>query len=81
MLLGGAARTHHGRRSRATTRSTPTLRDAVFQGSKVQLHFAGADGDQLLVETADLADGLPAPGTAMQLGWAVADTLIYPRAA
>ena len=54
------------------------LRDAVFQGSKVQLHFAGADGDNLLVETADLADGLPAPGTTMQLGWSKADTLIYP---
>ena len=54
------------------------LRDAVFQGSKVQLHFAGAEGDSLLVETADLADGLPAPGTAMQLGWSRADTLIYP---
>ncbi len=54
------------------------LRDAVFQGSKVQLHFAGAQGDHLLVETADLAGGLPAPGTAMQLGWSRADTLIYP---
>ncbi len=31
------------------------------------------------VETADLSDGLPAPGTEMRLGWAVADTLIYPR--
>src|SRR3984893_8039095 len=54
------------------------LRDAVFQGSKVQLHFAGAEGDHLLVETADLPGGLPAPGTAMQLGWSRADTLIYP---
>ena len=54
------------------------LRDAVFQGSKVQLHFAGADGDSLLVETADLPGGLPTPGTAMQLGWSRADTLIYP---
>jgi putative spermidine/putrescine transport system ATP-binding protein len=54
------------------------LRDAVFQGSKVQLHFAGAEGDQLLVETADLPGGLPAPGTPMQLAWSRADTLIYP---
>ncbi len=55
-----------------------TLRDAVFQGSKVQLHFAATEGDHLLVETADLASGVPAPGTAMQLGWAAADTLVYP---
>ncbi|WP_425064728.1 ABC transporter ATP-binding protein [Reyranella sp.] len=54
------------------------LRDAVFQGSKVQLHFEAHDGDHLMVETADLSDGLPAPGTEMRLGWAVADTLIYP---
>jgi putative spermidine/putrescine transport system ATP-binding protein len=54
------------------------LRDAIFQGSKVQLHFAGADSDQLLVETADLPGGLPAAGTSMQLGWSRADTLIYP---
>ncbi len=55
-----------------------TLRDAVFQGSKVQLHFETRDADQLLVETADLPQGVPAPGTEMRLGWAVADTLIYP---
>jgi putative spermidine/putrescine transport system ATP-binding protein len=54
------------------------LRDAVFQGSKLQLHFEAADGDQLMAETADLPHGLPAPGSEMKLGWAVADTLIYP---
>jgi putative spermidine/putrescine transport system ATP-binding protein len=54
------------------------LRDAVFQGSKVQLHFEARDGDQLMVETADLAHGVPAPGTEMSLGWAISDTLIYP---
>ena len=54
------------------------LRDAVFQGSKVQLHFASADTDRLLVETADLQGGLPAPGTAMELAWSPSDTLIYP---
>ena len=54
------------------------LRDAVFQGSKIQLHFETQGSDQLMVETADLSDGLPPPGTEMRLGWAVADTLIYP---
>jgi putative spermidine/putrescine transport system ATP-binding protein len=59
---------------------TATLRDAVFQGSKVQLHFAANDGDRLLVETADLAAGVPAPGSELTLGWAQADTLVYPAA-
>jgi putative spermidine/putrescine transport system ATP-binding protein len=54
------------------------LSDAVFQGSKVQLHFASNDRDRLLVETADLPGGLPAPGTALQLSWSRGDTLIYP---
>ena len=57
---------------------TARLRDAVFQGAKVQLHFETTGGDQLMAETADLPHGLPAPGSEMKLGWAVADTLIYP---
>ena len=57
---------------------TATLRDAVFQGSKIQLHFAARDGDRLLVETADLAGGVPPAGASLQLGWAQADTLVYP---
>jgi putative spermidine/putrescine transport system ATP-binding protein len=54
------------------------LRDAVFQGAKVQLHFETREGDQLMAETADLPHGLPSPGSEMKLGWAVADTLVYP---
>ena len=54
------------------------LRDAVFQGSKIQLHFETGNDDSLMVETVDLPSGVPAPGTEMKLGWAVADTLIYP---
>ncbi|MBV8391591.1 MAG: TOBE domain-containing protein, partial [Alphaproteobacteria bacterium] len=57
---------------------TARLRDAIFQGSKVQLHFEAHDGDRVMVESADLPHGVPAPGTEMKLGWAVADTLIYP---
>jgi len=53
------------------------LRDAVFQGSKVQLHFETRDGDRLMVETADLPGGVPLPGTEVKLGWAIADTLVY----
>ena len=54
------------------------LRDAVFQGSKVQLHFETQGGDQVMVEASELPRGLPSPGSEMKLGWAVADTLIYP---
>jgi putative spermidine/putrescine transport system ATP-binding protein len=57
---------------------TARLRDAVFQGAKVQLHFETNGGDQLMAETADLPQGVPAPGTEMKLGWAMADTLVYP---
>jgi putative spermidine/putrescine transport system ATP-binding protein len=57
---------------------TARLRDAVFQGAKIQLHFETNAGDQLMAETADLPQGIPAPGTEMKLGWAVSDTLIYP---
>jgi putative spermidine/putrescine transport system ATP-binding protein len=58
--------------------ATATLRDAVFQGSKIQLHFEAREGEQLMVETADLAGGVPAPGSRLTLGWSVADTLLYP---
>ena len=54
------------------------LRDVVFQGSKIQLHFEAHQGDHLMVESADLPNGVPTPGTEMKLGWAVADALIYP---
>jgi putative spermidine/putrescine transport system ATP-binding protein len=54
------------------------LRDAVFQGSKVQLYFEAPHGDRLMAETSDLPHGVPPPGTELKLGWAVADTLIYP---
>ncbi len=58
----------------AENSATATVRDAVFQGSKVQLHFDARPGDQLMVETADLAGGAPSSGTRLTLGWAVADT-------
>ena len=57
---------------------TAKLRDAVFQGSKVQLYFEAHDSDRLMVESADLPGGVPMPGTEMTLGWAIADTLVYP---
>ena len=53
------------------------LRDVVFQGSKVQLHFE-APGDALLL--AELPETPPgtAPGRVLNLSWRVEDTLLFP---
>jgi putative spermidine/putrescine transport system ATP-binding protein len=59
-------------------RIAPELLDIVFQGARVQAHFAGGDGQPILIETsARLPDGL-APGTQVPLSWAVEDTLLFP---
>ena len=43
---GGAARTHEGRCAGRLPGGTRALRDAVFQGSKVQLYFETPEGDR-----------------------------------
>jgi putative spermidine/putrescine transport system ATP-binding protein len=57
------------------------LSDVVFQGARVQLHFAapaGAPtGTRLLVEATEVPPGT-APGAELALGWSAADTLVYP---
>jgi putative spermidine/putrescine transport system ATP-binding protein len=57
---------------------TVRFRDLAFQGSKALLHFAGVDGDQIMVETADLALDTLQPGAETPLSWSVDDTLVYP---
>ncbi|MBV8753146.1 MAG: ABC transporter ATP-binding protein [Hyphomicrobiales bacterium] len=53
------------------------LRDIVFQGSKMQLHFDAGEGDQVIVEAAQLP-GLPlAPGAPVKLSFAPADALAF----
>jgi putative spermidine/putrescine transport system ATP-binding protein len=54
------------------------LTDIVFQGARVQLHFAAEDGLPLLVETAELPAGHLRHGAVLPLHWAVEDTLVYP---
>jgi putative spermidine/putrescine transport system ATP-binding protein len=54
------------------------LRDIVFQGSKVQLHFNAADGDQVVVETAQLPDMRIEPGAGIRLSFAAADAISFP---
>jgi putative spermidine/putrescine transport system ATP-binding protein len=59
------------------TLSTP-LRDVVFQGARVHLHFDAPTGGRVLVEAPFAPAGL-APGAELTLGWDLADTLIYPE--
>jgi putative spermidine/putrescine transport system ATP-binding protein len=54
------------------------LRDVVFQGARVHLHFEAPEGVRLLAETAEVPPGA-APGSDMTLAWSVVDTLVYPE--
>jgi putative spermidine/putrescine transport system ATP-binding protein len=54
------------------------LRDVVFQGSKIQLHFSAAEGDQVMVETAQLPALPLAPGTKVKMTFAAADAIAFP---
>ena len=54
------------------------LVDAAFKGARVELHLS-AGGAPLLVEAPALPDGA-APGAALTVSWASADTLVYPAA-
>ena len=53
------------------------LRDIVFQGSKVQLHFDAPAGALLLAELPETPPGA-APGRTLALSWRVEDTLVFP---
>ena len=69
--------------SRSTRRATialdaPACATRCSRAPRCSSISRRATGDQLMVETADLPHGVPAPGTEMTLGWAVADTLVYP---
>lgn len=58
--------------------ATLTVRDLVFLGSKILVHFESAEGDQALAEMAQLPPGGLRVGERVQARWAVADTLVYP---
>ena len=53
-----------------------TLKEIVFQGSRVHLHFAGAQEQALLVEASQLPGDLGVGSTAT-LSWPVEDTLVF----
>ncbi|WP_062227183.1 ABC transporter ATP-binding protein [Aureimonas frigidaquae] len=53
------------------------LADAIFQGSRAQLHFQSKGSDRMMVETLDVPAAI-APGHELDISFAVEDTLIYP---
>jgi putative spermidine/putrescine transport system ATP-binding protein len=57
-----------------------TLKEIVFQGSKVHMHFTGAQDQALLVEASQLPGDLNI-GSTTNLSWPVADTLFFPHEA
>jgi putative spermidine/putrescine transport system ATP-binding protein len=69
-------RLHVGARPDANA-ITARFRDLAFQGSKALLHFTAVDGDQIIVETADLALDALKPDAETTLSWAIDDTLVY----
>lgn len=58
----------------------PQLTDIVFQGARVQVHFASREEEPIILETsARLPTDLCAGGL-VPISWAPEDTLIFPRA-
>jgi putative spermidine/putrescine transport system ATP-binding protein len=53
------------------------LRDIVFQGSKVQLHFDVAEDDRVIVEAAQLPNLTIEPGARLRLSFAAADAIAF----
>ncbi len=55
-----------------------TVRDPVFLGSKLILHFRAPEGDRALAELAPAAGQGLVPGDRVTVSWPVAATLVYP---
>jgi putative spermidine/putrescine transport system ATP-binding protein len=56
------------------------LRDAVYLGSKLLLHFAADEPDRAIAEVNSAGFAMPAPGAALGLRWRIEDTLVFPEA-
>jgi putative spermidine/putrescine transport system ATP-binding protein len=57
-----------------------SLRDIVFQGSKIQLHFDATEPDQILVETSQFSATRLEPGAKLKVSFAEVDTMAFPAA-
>lgn len=59
----------------------PRLSDIVFQGARVQAHFASSEDEPILLETSARLPGDIAPNAVLPISWPPEDTLVFPRAA
>jgi putative spermidine/putrescine transport system ATP-binding protein len=55
-----------------------TVRDAVFLGSKLILHFDAPAGARVVAELPAGVGEKIAPGDVVSVSWGVADTLVFP---
>jgi putative spermidine/putrescine transport system ATP-binding protein len=58
---------------------TPQLTDIVFQGARVQVHFASTEDEPVILESSARLPASLAPGEAILISWAPEDTLVFPR--
>ncbi|MCA3358451.1 MAG: ABC transporter ATP-binding protein [Roseomonas sp.] len=58
---------------------TPQLTDIVFQGARVQVHFASTEDEPVMLESSARLPASLAPGEAISISWAPEDTLVFPR--
>jgi putative spermidine/putrescine transport system ATP-binding protein len=58
---------------------TPQLMDIVFQGARVQLHFASTEDEPIILESSARLPASLIPGEAVPICWAPEDTLVFPR--
>ncbi len=59
----------------------PRFADIVFQGARVQAHFASSEDEPIMLETSARLPGDITPNAVLPISWAVEDTLVFPRAA
>ena len=58
---------------------TPQLTDIVFQGARVQVHFASTEDEPIILESSARLPKSLVPGEAVSISWAPEDTLVFPR--
>ena len=59
----------------------PRLSDIVFQGARVQAHFASSEDEPILLETSARLPAEITPNAEQLISWAPEDTLVFPRTA
>jgi putative spermidine/putrescine transport system ATP-binding protein len=57
------------------------LTDIVFQGSRIQAHFASSEDKPIQIESSEAVPAGLMPGSETEVSWNIADTLLYPDVA